>query len=43
MPMKITTKLAKEYLNKNKKRSLANITRNNVSNNNYCLCACDSF
>ena len=35
--MKATTKLALEYLKKNKKRSLANIVRNYVSNNNYCM------
>ena len=37
--MKITTKLAKEYLSKNKKRSLANVVRNYVSNDNYCMCS----
>ncbi len=41
--MKITTKLALEYLNKNKKRSIASITRNNTCNSTYNFCAYNSI
>ena len=41
--MKITTKLAVEYLNKNKKRSIASITRNSTCNSTYNFCAHNSI
>ena len=36
--MKITTKLALKYINKNKKRSISCITRNNTCNSTYNFC-----
>ncbi len=41
--MKITTKLALKYIDKNKRRSIASITRNSTCNNTYNICTYNSI